>query len=48
MTKETDTLKRKFQQGEIKYLDAIESLQKLFGLSPLEAEALVEEWESKK
>jgi hypothetical protein len=46
MTTDTDKLKRKFQQGEVKYLDAIEALQSLFGFSSHEAEAEVEKWDA--
>lgn len=43
-----DRVKRKLLDGEIKYLDAIEALQELFGLSPREAEEIVEKWENEK
>lgn len=41
-----DRIRQKFLGGEIKYLDAIEVLQDHFGLSPREAEKVVEEWET--
>lgn len=44
MADDVETIKSEFLRGELSLIDAIEALEAL-GLSPLEAEAKVYDWE---